>query len=324
VYGPQVLQLLGHARSNLCAKYGVELKRPTVVEIFPEQKDFAVRTFGMPGNPGYLGVCFGRVVTANSPAANPGHPVNWQAVLWHEFCHVVTLQMTGNKMPRWLSEGISVYEEIQANPCWGQRMDPQYREMVLGDDLTPVSKLSAAFLSPRSDLHLQFAYYEASLVVEFLVQRFGLEQLKAILSDLGNGIEINQALEKHTVAITKLDEEFATFARERAEKLKPGPDSEKPQFAKHETRENAGHKRGSKPPAAPASADAWDAWAKDRPTNFWAIQMRAQELVEAKKWQEAKPILQRLVELYPGFTGPESAYRMLAAPHRALGATNSE
>jgi len=63
----------------------IELKRPTIVEVFPEQKDFAVRTFGMPGNPGYLGVCFGRVVTANSPAAHTSHAVNWQAVLWHEF-----------------------------------------------------------------------------------------------------------------------------------------------------------------------------------------------------------------------------------------------
>src|SRR5262249_12289510 len=140
IYGEPALGLLEQARSNLCAKYGLEVKRPTIVEVFPQQKDFAVRTFGMPGNPGYLGVCFGSLVTANSPASHPGHPINWQAVLWHEFCHVVTLQKTRNKMPRWLSEGISVYEEIQANPSWGQRMNPRYREMVLGDELTPVSQ----------------------------------------------------------------------------------------------------------------------------------------------------------------------------------------
>src|SRR4029077_8327721 len=101
------------------------------------------------------------------------------------------LQITRNKMPRWLSEGISVYEERKANPAWGERMNPQYREMVLGDDLQPISKLSGAFLSPQSDLHLQFAYYESSMVVEFLVQRFGLESLKAILRDLGEGTEVN-------------------------------------------------------------------------------------------------------------------------------------
>ncbi|MBI3877618.1 MAG: tetratricopeptide repeat protein, partial [Verrucomicrobia bacterium] len=114
VYGARALALLERARARLSEKYGMELAQPTIVEIFPEQKDFAVRTFGMPGGAGYLGVCFGSVVTANSPASQVSHAVNWEAVLWHEFCHVITLAPTKNKMPRWLSEGISVYEERQA------------------------------------------------------------------------------------------------------------------------------------------------------------------------------------------------------------------
>ncbi len=342
VYGPRLLEFLGQARSNVCAKYGIEVKRPTIIEVFPEQKDFAVRTFGMPGNPGYLGVCFGSVVTANSPASHPGHAVNWQAVLWHEFCHVVTLQLTRNKMPRWLSEGISVYEEGQANPTWGQRMTPRYREMILEDELTPVSKLSAAFLAPPSDLHLQFAYYESSLVVEFLVQRFRLDSLKAILRDLGEGAEINQALEKHTEPIAKLDKEFAAYARERAEKLAPGLDFEKPDLniaaaAGRRSRQSTPSRDMSGPYrrrlgtnvlrsaiSAEAAKEAWEAWAKNRPTNFWVMTRQAQKLIEGKKWSEAKPVLQRLVELYPGFTGSESAYRELAATHRALGETNAE
>jgi tetratricopeptide (TPR) repeat protein len=51
---------------------------------------------------------------------------------------------------------------------------------------------------------------------------------------------------------------------------------------------------------------------------------RAQQLVDDKQWEEAKPLLERLVELYPGFTGPDSAYPMLAAAHRGLGETNAE
>ena len=95
-------------------KYGLELKQQTIVEIFPDQKDFAIRTFGLPGGAGYLGVCFGRLITANSPASRLDTGANWEAILWHEFCHVVTLTLTKNKMPRWLSEGISVYEERAA------------------------------------------------------------------------------------------------------------------------------------------------------------------------------------------------------------------
>jgi len=98
---------------------------------------------------------------------------------------VITLGITRNKMPRWLSEGISVYEERQANPAWGQSMTPKYREMILNGELTPVANLSAAFLTAKTPGHVQFAYYESSLVVEYLVQKFGHEALKKILQDLG-------------------------------------------------------------------------------------------------------------------------------------------
>jgi tetratricopeptide (TPR) repeat protein len=336
LYGPRVLDLLDRARSNLCAKYNFELRQnPTVVEVFPEQKDFAVRTFGMPGNPGYLGVCFGSVITANSPASQAAHPVNWEAVLWHEFCHVVTLQMTRNKMPRWLSEGISVYEERQANPAWGEHLNLDYRDMLLGDELTPVSKLSGAFLMPPSPLHLQFAYYESSLVVEFIVQRYGLDQLKAILHDLGEGQEINLVIEKHTAPMDKLEKEFAAFARDRAQNLAPGLDWEKPEFARAEAIGRGRRGGGSDPRSdtnAPshqvlrggAQAVEWDTWAQSHPTNFWAMTRKAIQLTQQRNWTEAKPLLQQLITLYPDFTGPESPYRMLAAAHRALGETNEE
>ena len=99
LYGPRVLELLKRARNKLVAKYGVTLKDPVIVEVFPQQKEFAVRTFGLPGAEGLLGVCFGRVVTARSPASQGEHHSNWEAVLWHEFCHVVTLGKLETRCP---------------------------------------------------------------------------------------------------------------------------------------------------------------------------------------------------------------------------------
>ena len=50
------MRLLERARKKLCAKYGVELSTsPVTVEIFPQQQDFAIRTFGLPGGAGFLG-----------------------------------------------------------------------------------------------------------------------------------------------------------------------------------------------------------------------------------------------------------------------------
>src|ERR1043165_4126680 len=79
-------------------------------------------------------------------------------------------------------------------------------------------------------MHLQFAYYESSLVVEFIVQKFGLDQLKAILSDLGNGKEINEVIAAHTVSMDELEKDFTAFMRQRAEQLAPGLDWQKPKL----------------------------------------------------------------------------------------------
>ncbi len=228
LYGSRVLDLLGRARETLCRKYGVELGQRTTVDIFPEQRDFAVRTFGMPGNPGYLGVCFGSVITANSPASQGSNPANWEDVLWHEFCHVVTLTLTKNRMPRWLSEGISVYEERQANPAWGESMNLAYREMIVTNALTPLGELSGAFLTAKSSRSLLFAYYESSLVVEFIVQQYSLDTLKAVLGDLRDGAEINRAISAHTAPMPELEKSFAAFAHDKAKNLAPGADLEKP------------------------------------------------------------------------------------------------
>ncbi|MCA9000014.1 MAG: hypothetical protein KDA80_23660, partial [Planctomycetaceae bacterium] len=146
IYGHRVARLLAEARDTLCNKYQLDLDDQILVEIFPKQSDFAVRTFGIPGVAGFLGVCFGDVITANSPASQQASPTNLESVLWHEFAHVVTLNKTNNKMPRWLSEGISVYEERQRDSAWGERMSPRYRSMILEGELTPVSELSSAFL----------------------------------------------------------------------------------------------------------------------------------------------------------------------------------
>lgn len=304
LYGERVLHLLTEAKQHLCDKYGLTLDERVHIEIFPDQRDFAVRTFGMPDNPGFLGVCFGNVVTANSPAANPGHPNNWEAVLWHEFCHVVTLTLTRNKMPRWLSEGISVYEELEKNPAWGQRMTPEYREMILGDDLSAVSELSAAFLAPKSDLHLQFAYFQAALVVQFLVEKYGIESVRGVLRDLGAGKSIDNAIERHVAPLSDVDEQFIAYAQRLARELAPELTWDKP---------NADPLANLLPHGFFNQAD-----------NFYKLISSAQTLIEEKKWSDAKEPLQQLIEAFPSYTGPDNAYQMLALVHRNLEETDEE
>jgi tetratricopeptide (TPR) repeat protein len=306
IYGDQVLELLQRARKTLCEKYEVKLDRPVLVEVFPEQQDFAIRTFGLPGGAGFLGVCFGNVITANSPASQGENPSNWQSVLWHEFCHVVTLNKTRNVMPRWLSEGISVYEERQANSTWGQWLTPRYREMILGTELTPVSQLSGAFLNPKSPAHLQFAYYESSLVVEFLVERYGFETLRRVLTDLGAGMPVNESLGRYAGSIEALDSEFADYAKKFAERLGPDVDWS--------------------PAELDPKTDATEvaAWLKEHSTNYEALKQLVQLLIANEQWAAAKEPLERLVKLLPDDRSSDNAYSMLVVLYRRLGDTTKE
>jgi len=305
IYGDRVLELLREAKSQLCEKYDVELQEPIAIEIFPRQQDFAIRTFGLPGGAGFLGVCFGNVITMNSPASQADNPTNWEAVLWHEFCHVVTLNKTHNKMPRWLSEGISVYEETRRDPSWGQSISPAYREMILGDDLTPVSELSGAFLRPPSSKHLMFAYFESALVVEFLVDHFGIEALRSILDELGRGLQINDAIARHAAPMDAIDAGFEKFIQDRARAFAPKADFASEDIPLQDRAE-------------------LEAWLEQHPNSFPGLQLYAAALIREKKWKAAKKPVDKLLTLAPDYAGDGSAWEMKAQILKELGETQQE
>jgi len=300
LYGSEVLKLLNQARATLTEKYGLTLEEKVTVEIFPDENDFAVRTFGMPAVSGFLGVCFGRVITANSPASRRENPSNWQAVLWHEYCHVVTLELTANRIPRWLSEGISVYEELQANSTWGQQMTPEYREFILAGEHTKLGRLSSAFLSPPSGFHLQFAYFESALAVEFLTKTFGQPAIRHVLSDLAAGLPINVALDRRCDSLPKIEADFDVFLRQQVESFAPQVDWKKPEA------------RVLRSPVELA------AFLKDNPDSFYALVAYSQRLIRQGRHQEAIPPLNRLREIYPQFTSAGNPYEQLAAVYRTL------
>jgi tetratricopeptide (TPR) repeat protein len=306
IYGQQALKLLSKAHEALCAKYGVTLAEPTTVEVFPLQQDFQIRTFGFPGEEGFLGVCFGRVVTVNSPASRLAHPTNWEAVLWHEFCHAVTLTKTQNKMPRWVSEGISVYEERQANPAWGDHMLPAYRALIEKSGATKISEMSQAFSMPPSPMHLQFAYFEASMVVQYIVDRFGMDALKGVLTDLGNDVMINQALAKHVEPMEKLDQDFAAWFKAQADQLAPKVNWEEPKLSPED---------GSTPLTE---------WNKAHPDSFVGLIYEGEALLMERKWEEAKAPLKRALALYPDAGQEDGPYPLLAKAYQELKETDAE
>ena len=184
------LALAHEALAALSARYQFTPKGPFLIEVFPKHDDFAVRTVGLPGMIGALGACFCRVVTMDSPKARPG-TFQWEATLWHELAHVITIQMSNQRVPRWLTEGISVFEEKRARPEWGRQQEVEFAGLLERNEAMKLPELNAAFTDPRK---ISIAYFEASLLVEHIIATYGEPGLHTLLRAYGRGLDTDAAL----------------------------------------------------------------------------------------------------------------------------------
>lgn len=186
-----VVALANQAMAAMTKRYNFTPKGPILIEIFPKHDDFAVRNVGLPGMIGALGACFGRVVTMDSPKARPPGEFQWEATLWHELGHVITLQMSNQRVPRWLTEGISEYEETIARPDWARGMDVEYAGLLNRGQTIKLAELNASFQDPRK---IGLAYFQASLLVDHIVATYGDEGLHKLLRAYGQGLETDDAM----------------------------------------------------------------------------------------------------------------------------------
>ena len=145
----QVVPLARRALDTLSEKYQFKPTGPILVEMFPKHDDFAVRTIGLPGFVGALGACFGKVVTLDSPRARPPGTFSWTATLWHELAHVISLQMSNNRVPRWVSEGISQFEERRARPEWGRETEIPFARALEDGKVPKIRDINESFNDPE-------------------------------------------------------------------------------------------------------------------------------------------------------------------------------
>jgi tetratricopeptide (TPR) repeat protein len=213
-------ELLEECYAQLTRRYRFVPESPTIVEVFPDKDDFAVRNVGMPGIDYILGICFGRVVTLNSPASNPPGSFSWAQTAWHEFAHVLTLQISKARIPRWLTEGISVYEERRANPTWVRRQELDLVSAYCNDKIFPLRELNWAFRTPR----IGFAYYQGSLLVEFIEETRGFDAILKMLRLYGEDLDTDEIiLQVLEMSSERFDREFVEWVGRKIEHIRVLP-----------------------------------------------------------------------------------------------------
>jgi cellulose synthase operon protein C len=291
-------ELAEDAYEKLARRYGTRPEVPVRVEVYPRHADFSVRTVGLAGL-GALGVAFGNILAMDSPAARDQGAFNWGSTLWHEIAHAVTLEASSHRVPRWLTEGISVLEERRARPGWGGQVAMDFVVALKQDRLLPVSQLNAGFVRPSYPGQVQHAYYQASLVAELIEQEHGERALRDMLRAYGRGRTNEQVFrEVLRVEMASFDQRFDAHVRRK--------------FA----RQLGAIEVGGRATAAS------EPHAAGRPVvggEFVAALTAAGALLEQGQAAEARRQAERAIALFPEYAEGRSPYRLLHRIHMDAG-----
>ncbi|MEM1442525.1 MAG: hypothetical protein AAGF67_09295, partial [Verrucomicrobiota bacterium] len=153
-----------------------------------------------------------------------------------------------------------------------------------------------------------FAYYQSMLVVDYFFENLGIDALRSILTDLAEGVLINDAIAKHTLPIDQLEEDFAISVLTLAQDYGPDVDWRKPEEGE----------------VNPLSVLSLASYLKKNPANFWARQTLTGRLLDEENWKAAADSAEELITLLPDYAGMGNGYTMKALAQREAGDEEGE
>jgi tetratricopeptide (TPR) repeat protein len=239
---------------------------------------------------------------------------NWGSTLWHEIAHVITLGTTDNRIPRWLTEGLSVYEERRAREGWGEEATPGFLMAYLEDRLLPVSRINDGFVRPTYPEQISHSYFQASLVCELIERDQGFDAILRMLQRYREGARTPEVMRTVLgVEPEEFDRRFTDYLEERyatpLAALEPAASAHR--------EESEGGLAAVFGGAAEDPVDAADA----DPQNYFAQLRAGLALAKAGRGGQAVPYLERAVELFPEFAEAGGPYFPLAEAYAAEGDT---
>ena len=217
---PYIEPELKRAMAAYEKKYQMKLPERVRLEVYPNHDDFVVRTLGLPGQGGLLGVTFGTVVAIDSPTAREPGEFSWADTMWHELCHVYVITATHHLVPRWFSEGLAVHEEGVASPLWGNRLGPDTVTAIREKKLLPVLEMDGGFVRPQYSGQVLVSYYEAGKICDFIAEKWGDGAILGMIHSYAAHKTTEEALEDNLhEGAAAFDKDFLAWLNQKTENV---------------------------------------------------------------------------------------------------------
>lgn len=192
-FGQALFDRANQALDTLASDVGIALEDPIKIFIYADHGDLldAISTSSQEWTGGVAFSEYGVVVIGIAPSQ-----LNWGLdATTHEMSHLVIHQATDNPygdLPRWLDEGIAVYNENQ------EQLDDDFRgifeDAVRDNELMTLRTLSSPF--PADPIQANLAYGQSGAMVKFIIDTYGTDAMARLLEIFGEGAIYDQALQE--------------------------------------------------------------------------------------------------------------------------------
>lgn len=186
--------VLDTMHDEVCARLGHEPAQKTLIDVMPDHRSFGVRITGLP-RIHTIAVCTGPTIAIEIPKEGPQKKhlglFDPLAVLRHEYTHTVTLSMTKNRIPHWLTEAVAVtLEETPRTFDTCQLLASATNRGTLFD----LDGINWAFVRPEKPTDRPQAYAQGRWMVEYMEKRFGWDAIRKLLFSYADGIREDEAM----------------------------------------------------------------------------------------------------------------------------------
>lgn len=110
--------------------------------------------------------------------------------LRHEYVHAIVAEISGNKAPAWIDEGLAQLIEGRPNPVLG----PSLRRWLADDNAMPLEWLENGFTTLEDGV-VPAAYAQSLFATRTLVNTYGFEAVRNYLAQLAEGESGTRAFE---------------------------------------------------------------------------------------------------------------------------------
>jgi tetratricopeptide (TPR) repeat protein len=182
-------------------------------------------------------------------------------------------------VPRWLSEGLSVYEEWTSGPTPGVSVTTMALDAFKDEKFLPIVSIDDGFMRPQYEGQIQVSYEQAGLMSLFAAERFGFARVAQFLREFNDPAVVTGSAIRSVFEVTpaEFDAEFKVFMEQR--------------FAPY---------------------------LKD-PNRWPELLRRAHTMLESRNWREARDAAQAAITMLPEYTSAGSAYEVQAAAEDGAG-----